>query len=261
MSFVLISTLGPAGRQGVRRILGGHAHFRLYFEAAIEAGADKESNRMVLIGADAAGLALSIDFERLTIRTTVGRLSKDELLEAVATSRAAELHLEPAHLIPALSHLGERVVARKQLRYYRLDAPTGLTADARCRRLGPADERTLREFFKRHYPATVFSAWMLSDTFLGLFEADQLLACGGVIIRNRRLRAANIGNFLTHPDHRGRGLAKAVVSALIHALEDDGLRIFLLGVTEDNLPAWRAYESVGFRAVEARPQLNVRAVQ
>jgi predicted GNAT family acetyltransferase len=30
--------------------------------------------------------------------------------------------------------------------------------------------------------------------------------------------AANLGNFLTHPQHRGKGYAKAVVRTLVHHL-------------------------------------------
>lgn len=259
MAFVPTATLSVAARECARRILAHHAHFHLYFEAALAAQADLQTHRQILIGAGLAGVALSIDFAGVTIRTTVGELAPDEIREAITTLRPAELHLEPAHLAPALGWVKDRIIARKSLRYYRLDAAVRFAMDPRCRWLGRDDEPLVSACFRDHYPTTVFSSWMLDDKFLGLFEGGELLACGGVIVRNRPLRAANIGNMLTHPAHRGRGLAKAVARSLIGALAAEEMSVFLLAATEDNPAAWHAYQAVGFRLVDTRPQLDLAA--
>jgi RimJ/RimL family protein N-acetyltransferase len=151
------------------------------------------------------------------------------------------------------------IIAIQQLSLYRLDAPTLLESDPRCRRLEPEDESIVAVFFARHYASTIFSSWMLAQHFYGLFEQNELRACGGVVVSSRKIGSANLGNFLTSPDHRGRGLAGAVASTLIHALEADGLHTFVLGTTEENLPARRTYERLGFHLVETRPQVDLCA--
>lgn len=240
--------------QAIREFLADRPLFRLYFEAALDAC---EKNRSVLIAADGRGLVLSIDFEAVTVRTTIGTLSPPELATAIRTSRRAELHLEAEHLEVARPLLVGRIEAIEDLIYYRLDAPSDAGVDRRCRLLGPGDLERVAAFYREHYRQTVFSAWMLAQPFVGLFEDGRLLACGGVIAWNRALGMANLGNFLTHPDWRGRGLARAVARTLIAHLEGLGIRVFLLGTVASNLAARRVYESLGFRLNDARPQVDV----
>jgi len=114
-------------------------------------------------------------------------------------------------------------------------------------------------FFARNYPSTIFSPWMLAQHFYGLFEHNELRSCGGVVVSNLKLGSANLGNFLTSPNHRGRGLAGAVASTLIHDLEAEGLYTFVLATTEEDVPARRTYERLGFHVVETRPQVDVCA--
>jgi RimJ/RimL family protein N-acetyltransferase len=225
--------------------------FRLYFEAGLEA------SREFLIGQARRGLAFSIDFDAVTVRTTVGELAAEELDRVAELAGRAELHLEPGHREAILGRLAGRVVSVKTLRYYRTgEAPSG-PPDPRCRLLTEADFDEAARLFRDYYPATVFSSWMLELPFAGLFEEGRLAACGGVHAINRQLGACVLGNFLTHPGHRGRGLAQAVARALLGRLAEDGLREFLLGAAEENAAACRAYEAVGFRLLEARPQIEV----
>ena len=240
MSFVPPVTLEPDTVAVVLDLLRSHQHFLLYFEAALSTPVNDKSNQKILVGMNRRGLALSVDFERITIRR-------------------AELHLEAHHLDFTRARLSNRVVAIKQLKLYRLDAPTFLEADPRCRRLGSEDESIVAVFFARDYPSTIFSSWMLAQHFYGLFEQNELRSCGGVVVSNLKLGSANLGNFLTSPNHRGRGLAGAVASTLIHDLEAKGLHTFVLATTEENVPARRTYERLGFHVVETRPQVDLCA--
>jgi len=114
-------------------------------------------------------------------------------------------------------------------------------------------------FLARNYPSTIFSPWMLAQHFYGLFEHNELRSCGGVVVSNLKHGSANLGNFLSSPNHRRRGLAGAVASTLIHDLEAEGLYTFVLATTEENVPARRTYERLGFHVVETRPQVDVCA--
>src|SRR3546814_8718733 len=121
--------------------------------------------------------------------------------------------------------------------------------------------RNRRRVYAAHYPATIFSSWMLAEPFLGLFEDGRLLACGGVTVSNRAMGAANLGNVLTHSGHRGRGLARTVVCSLVDRLERDGFRIFLLGAPTDDPADCRACGAVGFRPAGEQPQVDRKSTR
>jgi ribosomal protein S18 acetylase RimI-like enzyme len=256
MPLVSLSKLTEPDLQEVRRRLAFHPLLTLYFEAAVDAVAKGESNRGLLIGG-AGGVVLSIDFAGLTVRTTVGKLTESELTDGVLSNRPAELHLEDGHLEFARRLLGARIIAEKRLRYYRLDSPSTFAFDQRCRLLTRKDEQIVESFYGKFYPGTVFSPWMLDNPFVGLFDDGQLRSCGGVIVQSHATGIANLGNFLTHPMWRGLGFAKSVAKSLVGKLEEAGFRTFLLATTDDNIPARRVYEAIGFGAFEERAQLNV----
>jgi ribosomal protein S18 acetylase RimI-like enzyme len=51
------------------------------------------------------------------------------------------------------------------------------------------------------------------------------------------------------PEWRGRGIGRFVTALLARAAFEAGCRMVHLGVAIDNVPAWRAYAALGFRAV------------
>jgi GNAT superfamily N-acetyltransferase len=59
-----------------------------------------------------------------------------------------------------------------------------------------------------------------------------------------------IANVATHPDYRGRGLARALVAAALDRIRRQGGRNALLRVCADNEPAYRLYRSLGFQHLE-----------
>jgi predicted GNAT family acetyltransferase len=79
--------------------------------------------------------------------------------------------------------------------------------------------------------------------FYGVFESDRLLAMAG-----QRLSLpgfVEVSAVCTHPDARGRGYARALMSAVMRDIRQRG-RIPFLHAFADN-PAIRIYESLGFR--------------
>ena len=61
-------------------------------------------------------------------------------------------------------------------------------------------------------------------------------------------------NVAVHPDYRGKGIAQALVTALVEQLKDRGSRSLTLEVRQSNLPAQRLYEKQGFAQVGKRPK-------
>jgi RimJ/RimL family protein N-acetyltransferase len=232
-----------------------HPVFRVYVSDARAATRDGATNRTAMLGLDGAGAALGIMFERMDVRTIVGRLSPTEEWAVADLPCAGELHVEHPAADRIRGRLGRRVIATRELRYYVLAQRPAHAPDPQCTRLGSEHLAVLTEFFASHYPETIFSPWMLERTFLGIFEGGELVACGGVVAAAEGI--ANVGNFLTAPSARGRGLCRAVTATLTQHLFDQGMTLVTLGTTADNLAACRAYEATGFRCFDRRQQLDL----
>ncbi|MDD5863865.1 MAG: ribosomal protein S18-alanine N-acetyltransferase [Firmicutes bacterium] len=61
-------------------------------------------------------------------------------------------------------------------------------------------------------------------------------------------------NLAVHPDFRRKGIAEALVTALVEALKERGSRCLTLEVRESNVPARNLYEKLGFRQIGLRKQ-------
>jgi ribosomal protein S18 acetylase RimI-like enzyme len=78
--------------------------------------------------------------------------------------------------------------------------------------------------------------------YVGIRRAGQLVAMAG-----RRLQVPGwieVSAVCTHPDHRGRGLSRRLMNAVIGGIEDAGQLPFLHVVPEN--PAMSLYERLGF---------------
>ncbi|WP_350287949.1 GNAT family N-acetyltransferase [uncultured Croceitalea sp.] len=56
-----------------------------------------------------------------------------------------------------------------------------------------------------------------------------------------------LGFMYTTPSHRGNGINKLIVETLVHWCKSQNLQEIRLTVYDDNLPAVKAYEKVGFK--------------
>lgn len=94
--------------------------------------------------------------------------------------------------------------------------------------------------------------------FLGAFVESRLAGVQGLIRHAKtkvRHRADLIGVFV-HPDYRGRGIAGALLDALIdHAQSMQGMEQILLGVTTTQDRAIALYESRGFISFGVEPRM------
>ena len=250
-------SFSPEDITRIRGLVAGHPLYRLYLEDGLEASRRGEANRLACISRTHKGLALGIRFDRLEVRTLIGALTADEELALADFDGDGEFHLGPGPADRVAAAFSERLEAYQRLRYYCLDRRPDIQRDARCRRLGPAEYELVAGSFLAFYPGGVFSKWMLDGLFLGIFEGGRLIACGGVIAQTASV--ANIGNFLTIPDARGRGLARSIAVTLAHLLADRGTNVATLTTTEENIAACRAYEAAGFRCFDRRIQINLSA--
>lgn len=94
-------------------------------------------------------------------------------------------------------------------------------------------EEALGESFAAHGAAT-----------LGWFDNGELVAFA---LFQDIAGEADLLTVATRPAHRGQGLARRLIVALMDRLEISGTTRFLLDVAEDNAPARHLYAALGFR--------------
>jgi ribosomal protein S18 acetylase RimI-like enzyme len=115
--------------------------------------------------------------------------------------------------------------------------------------LDMSDEHDLQELYEAAYPGHWFESRMLQlGKYFGIRRQQRLVSAAGTHIHSPSYRVATIGNIVTHPEHRGLGLATAVTARLCLELKADVDHIGL-NVKTDNYAAISCYQRLGFRAV------------
>lgn len=114
-------------------------------------------------------------------------------------------------------------------------------------RLGHRDTGELMALFQ-HYPDNFFEPAQL-DTgyYCGIRIDEHLVSLAGVHVVSPSHEVACLGNIVTHPDYRGRGLSTRCTSHLCEQLVSDGVSLLALNVARENRSAIRVYEKLGFR--------------
>lgn len=105
-------------------------------------------------------------------------------------------------------------------------------------------------------PAGYRAADVERAVYYGVFAGRRLVAAAGTHMVSPHVGVAVVGNVMTHPAHRGRGLGTRVTGAVTAALLERGVALVALTVDPANEPAVRAYTRLGYRpgaaVVEAR---------
>ena len=122
--------------------------------------------------------------------------------------------------------------------------------DDRIRPLGPADLDRLLALYAVEPGAAFFLPSMLGDdSFVGIEDrSGELLAAAGTHVLSTAQRLAALGSIFVRPDHRGRGLGRAVTVGVIRRVVDR-CDVIGLNVEAANAPARAIYESLGFAPI------------
>jgi predicted GNAT family acetyltransferase len=99
----------------------------------------------------------------------------------------------------------------------------------------------------RFYPDNFFEPYQLESGFYyGIRVDGRLVSVAGVHLVSERFDVGVLGNIVTHPDHRGRGLSTRCTGYLLEALFERVARV-ALDVDEGNAAAMACFEQFGFR--------------
>ena len=165
------------------------------------------------------------------------------ILRDVVRPRAAYL-AGPAPALSAVSQLYRVEPGPPMIRMW-VDRTTFQPAPAQVERLLPVEVSELNRLYQLGFAAWLPSSAIAEGVYYGIRVNGRLVAAAGTHVISRTARLAVVGNVLTHTDHRGRGYAKAVTSAVTAEL----LRYcdeVVLNVRSDNPPAIQAYTRLGF---------------
>lgn len=112
------------------------------------------------------------------------------------------------------------------------------------------DLADVQALYASAYPGSWFHERRLeTGRYVGLREGGRLVCVAGVHVHAPSHGVAALGDVATLPSARGRGHATATCASLCRLLRDDGCTTIALNAREDNLPAIRAYERIGFTIV------------
>ena len=191
----------------------------------------------------------------------------DDIPAMSALIRAAA-HLFPrrfySHLSPGLEEIvGEGFTLEPHGAHHKmaLNRPgllRGVDVSATVQ-LSTADLPAIEQLYAAGYPGNWFDARMLeTGQYFGLKTEEQILSIAGIHVYSKQVGVAALGNIVTHPAHRRRGLGQAVTARLCLSLEQD-VDYIGLNVKADNRRAIAVYEKLGFEIVHTYGEYMVEA--
>jgi ribosomal protein S18 acetylase RimI-like enzyme len=124
--------------------------------------------------------------------------------------------------------------------------------------LTPADVTSMLDLVAATEPGPFAKDTIKLGTYLGARRDGKLVAMAGERMRPPGL--TEISAVCTDPAHRGQGLARSLVRALMDRIDARGERPFL-HVAIDNVKAIQLYETLGFAPVRTLEVAGLRAPQ
>jgi GNAT superfamily N-acetyltransferase len=152
-----------------------------------------------------------------------------------------------AAMEPSLPAVGQhyRIDPGPQMVRMWVDRTTFAPLTSPVERILPVEVGDLNRLYGLGFSSWIPSAAVAEGVYFGIRVNGRLVAAAGTHVISRQAGLAVVGNVLTHADHRGKGYAKAVTSAVTNEL----LRYcdhVVLNVRADNPPAIAAYRRLGY---------------
>ncbi len=111
-----------------------------------------------------------------------------------------------------------------------------------------AIERIERRSYATPWSRSMFASELAKPTSICVGAVTDTGALIGYLIISRYVDAWHVMNIAVDPDHRGRGIARALFDELFERTADDPLRGYTLEVRVSNDEAIRLYDRLGFRS-------------
>lgn len=166
------------------------------------------------------------------------------ILRDIVRPRAAYVAAKKESLPAVAQHY--RVEPGPEMIRMWVDRSTFQPSMARTERLLPVEVGELNRLYQLGFAAWLPASTVAEGVYYGIRVNGRLVAAAGTHVINRDAGLAVVGNVLTQVDHRGRGYAKAVTSAVTAELLRSCDEV-VLNVRADNPPAIAAYRRLGYQ--------------
>jgi len=203
----------------------------------------------------AEGGPLARRYQPSTVPFAAARDDSDESLAALAALprpdeemalvEANELTLPPGFVATVAAPAVQMILTR----------PPEKVADARIERLGEADAAEMLALATLTKPGPFTLRAQALGEFFGIRIDGRIAAMAGE--RMKQDGYAELSGVCSHPDFRGRGLARSLSIFVTHRILDRGETPYL-HAWANNTAAIRLYETIGF---ELRTVMNVAMIQ
>jgi len=148
-----------------------------------------------------------------------------------------------------------RLAVEQAYRFERVDVMQRMAVDAasfeprvthRATRLRPEHLEDLIELYGEASRTYFTPERLAREIYFGIYVDDRIVSAAGTHVRSADAGIAAVGNVLTRIQHRDRGMATSVSSAVTEAALAEH-RDVVLNVRQNNVPAIRVYERLGYR--------------
>lgn len=159
-----------------------------------------------------------------------------------------------------LDQFGEACVILKPIKERQMIADRTTELHCECKQTPERLTMDHCDKLRELYQLSGTPAWTPNAMNLGPFygiieEEGTISAVAGV--HYMTAYGSEIGNVATHPDHKRKGYAAACVKAVVNEVLETS-ELVLLHYFEENKPAQKLYEKMGFRYSDADPVYFVR---
>ncbi|MBM3132416.1 MAG: GNAT family N-acetyltransferase [Chloroflexi bacterium] len=165
------------------------------------------------------------------------------LLGSVRLPGRTLITCQPEH-VPTIEEYYElewHLVAKRMM----VDRKTFRPVQEKAIRLRPAQIHELNQLYGLEGSGSFSAAQIRKGVFYGIWREDRLVAAAGTHAVAPSYGIAYVGNVMTRPECRNQGLAKVCVSSVTAELLEGCVDV-VLNVEADNVPAVRAYTSLGY---------------
>jgi ribosomal protein S18 acetylase RimI-like enzyme len=207
-------------------------------------------------GAHTAGMVIRSAVIGETLITAGDPAAIDAILTLHPGPRAGYLSTaEPGHMkaIERWHHVDDPLSMQRMT----VTRATFTPVDGVVRRLVARDVGAINALYALDDRPSHYTGRQIDNSvYFGVYAGDQLVAIAGTHVVSPMASIGVVGNVLTHPAYRGRGLARLVTSKVTAAILDMGCALVVLTADPNNTPAIHAYAALGYapgaHIVEAR---------
>ncbi len=248
-------------RRQLEELLGVDRAYAAYALSHLETGPFEQSEFWVAEAPSGIGVVLSSDAIGSTLITSGDPTAVAAILSLHPGPRVAYLSTASPEHMPAIRrwhHVDDPLTMRRMA--VRLEGFTPVPdepAGVQIRRLSDLDLHAVNGLYAVDERSGQYTGPQINNAvYFGAFIDGELASIAGTHVVSPMMSIGVVGNVLTHPAFRGRGLATYVTSRVTSTLFDLGCRLVVLTADPQNTPAVHAYRRLGYELgapiVEAR---------